>query len=293
MMNFVELNLARNCIKYIIKTYGIKEIFIPYYTCNTVWQSIREENCNIKFYHIDKNFMPTLEFEQDSYILYTNYFGLCYQNCKKLSIKYPNLIIDNSQAFYANHIGLASFKSLRKFFNISNGAYLYIHKLLNKELKQDNYINTPVLIHQNYNQFVKNEIELNNEKQIKYINPIIKKHLEEINFEKDKQLRLKIFNNYAKIFDQYNNIKLKPDINNIPYCYPLSLNDLTLTNQITENNLILLHLWKPIPKEFEEYKFLNNTIALPLNDENYSQKIIKIYEKEKAGKSCTTPRRVT
>lgn len=290
MTNFVELNLARNCIKYIIKAYGIKEIFIPFYTCQTVWNAISETHCKIKFYHIDKNFMPKITFPKDAYILYTNYFGLCYQNCKTLSLNYPNLIIDNSHAFYANHLGIASFKSLRKFFNISNGAYLYSDKLLNEDFAQDNYINNPVLIHQNYNQFVKNELELNNQKQIKYLNPIIKNQIKQINYEKDKQLRLKIFKQYAKIFDEYNNIIFKPNEENIPYCYPLSLKDINFAKPIIKNHLILLHLWKPLPKEFEEYKFLNNTIALPLNDEKYSEEIIKIYTKEKAGKSCTTPR---
>ena len=55
-----KLNCGRNSIRFIIRTYNIKEIFIPYYTCPSVWQAIKREKCKIKFYHIDKNFLPTI-----------------------------------------------------------------------------------------------------------------------------------------------------------------------------------------------------------------------------------------
>ena len=69
MQHVVKLNLARNCLKYIIRVYGIKEIFIPYYTCPIVWESLREEKCKIKFYHINEQFMPEINFHKDDYIL--------------------------------------------------------------------------------------------------------------------------------------------------------------------------------------------------------------------------------
>ena len=55
MQKRIELNLARNCLKYIIRLYGIKQIFIPYFTCPVVWNAIREENCRVKFYHIGED----------------------------------------------------------------------------------------------------------------------------------------------------------------------------------------------------------------------------------------------
>lgn len=85
MENLIKLNLARNCLKYIIKSYGIKQLFIPYFTCPVVWQSIREVGCAVKFYHIDDKFLPITEFGKKDYILYTNYFGLFEDNCKILA----------------------------------------------------------------------------------------------------------------------------------------------------------------------------------------------------------------
>ena len=80
----LKLNLARNCLRYVIKAYNIKEINVPYYICPTVLKAIRKENCRIKFYHIDQNFYPQKEFNKDDFILYPNYFGICTNNVKIL-----------------------------------------------------------------------------------------------------------------------------------------------------------------------------------------------------------------
>ena len=61
-MDVIKLNLARNCLKYLIQVYAIRRIYLPYYTCSVVWNSAREENCEVKFYHIDKDFLPTEKF---------------------------------------------------------------------------------------------------------------------------------------------------------------------------------------------------------------------------------------
>ena len=76
----IKLNLARNCLKYLVRIYGIKEIFVPYYSCDTVWKALRQEGCRLHFYHINKNFMPLCEFNKNDFILYINYFGLCDEN---------------------------------------------------------------------------------------------------------------------------------------------------------------------------------------------------------------------
>ena len=269
-MHLVKLNLARNCLKYIIKAYGIKEIFIPYYSCQTLWIAAREEKCKIKFYHIDSNFMPVEKFKTNAYIVYINYFGLCTNNCKLLAEKYKNLIIDNTHSFYSEPIGLSSFNSLRKFFDVQNGAYLYTEKLLNENIPTDNLQLNPVLFHQNLNKFIKNELLLNQEKDIKQIATNVISKLYKINFEKDIEQRIKTFNKYSKVFNQYNKISLKLSNNNVPYCYPFCPN-----RQIDIHDLTILRLWKPIPKNFIEHSYLNNTMALPLNDTLYADKIIQ------------------
>lgn len=121
----MKFDLARDALRYLIKKYEIKEIYIPYYLCNVIRHTIFAERAKLKFYHIDDNFFPLGDFPRNSYILYPNYFGICDNNVEILEKMYSNLIVDNVHAYYSQPKGLASFNSARKFVPEKNGAYLW------------------------------------------------------------------------------------------------------------------------------------------------------------------------
>lgn len=275
-MEIIKLNLARNCLKYICKAYGINKILLPYYTCPVVWNSLREENCEVKFYHIDKDFLPTEKFKKNDFILYTNYFGINSKNCKKLAKKYPNIIIDNSQGFFSEPLGLASFNSLRKFFNVQNGAYLFTSKQLEQVFEVDKIELQPVSMQEDYEKFLKNELFLDAQKQIKTISPKVEKMMNDLDFETESIKRVRIFKQYEKVLKNFNNIQLDLNIGDVPYCYPFSPNSEIIKRKLWSKNLVLLQLWKNFPKSFIESEFLNDTIALPLDNAEYAEKIIEI-----------------
>lgn len=275
-MDVIKLNLARNCLKYLIQVYAIRRIYLPYYTCPVVWNSAREENCEVKFYHIGKDFLPTEKFEENDFILYTNYFGINSKNCKILAKKYPNLIVDNSHSFFCKPLGLASFNSLRKFFNVQNGAYLFTSKQLGQVFDVDKIEFQPVSMQENYEKFLKNELFLDSQKQIKAISPKVEKMMNDIDFEAESIKRVRIFRQYEKVLKNFNNIQLDLNSGDIPYCYPFSPNSEIIKRKLWSKNLVLLQLWKNFPKSFIESEFLNDTIALPLDNAEYAEKIIEI-----------------
>lgn len=275
-MDVIKLNLARNCLKYLIQVYAIRRIYLPYYTCPVVWNSAREENCEVKFYHIDKDFLPTEKFEENDFILYTNYFGINSKNCKNLAKKYQNLIVDNSHSFFCKPLGLASFNSLRKFFNVQNGAYLFTSKQLEQVFDVDKIELQPVSMQEDYEKFLKNELFLDSQKQIKAISPKVEKMMNDIDFEAESIKRVRIFKQYEKVLKNFNNIQLDLNSGDIPYCYPFSPNSEIIKRKLWSKNLVVLQLWKNFPKSFIESEFLNDTIALPLDNAEYAEKIIEI-----------------
>lgn len=276
MKSLVKLNLARNCLKYIVKAYRIKQLFIPYFTCPVIWQVVREVGCSVRFYHIDESFLPTIDFNRDDYILYTNYFGLCDENCRFLEKKYSNLIVDNSQSFYSQNFGIATFNSLRKFFKVQNGAYLYIEKELDDKFANDelcfSFIPT---MQENYEVFLKNELTLDKEKSIKRISKNVENQMTKIDFDRDVSFRKKYFNRYAEVFDKFNNIKIKKSNDFVPYCYPFSTSNEQIKNNLSLLKLPLLRLWKDLPKNFIESSIFNDVIALPLDDKKIADYILK------------------
>ena len=126
MYKKLKFNLARNSLRYLIQEFGINEIYIPYYLCDVIRHTIREEKCKPVFYHIDDNFYPAQDFPKYSYILYPNYFGICGANVNKLEELYPNLIVDNAHAFYLPPQGFACFNAEHKFKSDTTASYLYI-----------------------------------------------------------------------------------------------------------------------------------------------------------------------
>ena len=124
-----HFDLARNSLRFLVKEYNIKEMYIPYYLCDVMRHTLIEENCKPIFYHIDDYFMPDSTFSKESYILYPNYFGICERNTDILSEIYPKLIVDNAHSFYSQPKGFACFNAEHKFNPEKIGSYLWIKKM--------------------------------------------------------------------------------------------------------------------------------------------------------------------
>lgn len=260
----VKLNLARNCLRYIIKAYGIKDIYMPFYLCPALIRAARLEGCGIKFYHIDKNFYPVGNFCDDDFILYPNYFGICSENIFKLSTKYKNLIVDNAHGFYMPDCGLASFCSLRKFFNVKDGAYLFISKKLEIDLVKDDFSYGKLCGALNFEQLVKNEKRLDSE-GIKLISDCTEEYFSYINIEDQKALRLKKFHKLHDKFGASNELEIKLVEYDVPFVYPYLIRDEITGKKLEQEGHLILRYWNMLPKDFPEYDFYKYLIPVPLN----------------------------
>ena len=132
----VNLNNCRNAIRYIIRALGIRRIHLPFYTCHVVAEAIAQEGCEIHRYSLDRDMMPTINFPKDDFIIYNNYFGVLGKNVETLSKIYPNLIVDNAQAFYSRPECRAAVYSPRKFFGLPDGGILIGRDIPKLELEQ-------------------------------------------------------------------------------------------------------------------------------------------------------------
>lgn len=274
----VFLNTAKNCLRYVIKAFCIKEIYVPYYTCPVVYHAIKRENCKIIFYNIDKNFLPTIDFPLNAFVLYTNYFGICASNIKKLAQKYKNLIVDNAQAFYMPKYGIASFNSIRKFFGVPDGALLKVDKLLDKIFEQDSsYQRMAHLLKRidvnaqfGYEEFCKNENILENE-EIKYASNLTKVLFNSINLENCKKQRLQNFHFFQEHLSMTNELSISLDKDDVPMVYPYLIKDENLRSKLIKNRIYIATYWVPQPFETQEYIFQKYLIPLPI-DQRYTLK---------------------
>ncbi len=265
MKQLVKLNTARNCLRYLIKAYKIGTIHVPYYICPSIKAILRKEIVNVEFYHINEKFMPVKNFKSDDYILYPNYFGICTNNVAELEKKYRNLIVDNTHAFYSKPMGLASFNSLRKFFQmqygILDGAYLFTEKIMERPFRtaEDYEIDEDMT----YEKIVKNEQRLDLE-QIMYISKTTEKIISSVNFEQEKISRMNNFYKFAEKLDKTNELSFSLDKNEIPFVYPYYTHDDSIVKELERQGLMIFRFWEGLPANFDEYNFYKYLIPIPL-----------------------------
>ena len=254
----VKLNLARHCLNYIIAAYDIKELHIPYYICPALWQNINRNRCKLRFYHINDNFYPLKEFKEDDFILYPDYFGINGKNVQILAGKYKNLIVDNAQAFFAPPRGIASFYSLRKFFPVQCGAYLYtrgtadINYPIDTRDYKENF--TP-----DYTEFVENELFLNTQP------PLMMSESIKLPANLMKEKRLEKFRKLHKKYGRINRLNLNLTPQDVPFVYPcLTDNPDKLVSELESQRITVLRYWDKIPESYPEYKFYSSLVPIPL-----------------------------
>lgn len=265
MKKLVKLNTARNCLRYLIKAYKIETIHVPHYICPSIKSTLRKEIVNVEYYHIDERFMPTIKFKPNDYILYPNYFGICTNNVRELIKQYKNLIVDNSHAFYAEPMGLASFNSLRKFFQMQygvlDGAYLYTEKILERPFRTaDDY---EIDENMTYEKIVKNEHRLDNE-QIMYMSKTTEKIVSGINFEYEKLSRLNNYKRFEAAYKNSNELDFSLEQNEYPFVYPYYTHNQEIGYNLEKQGMLIYRYWDGLPSNFDEYNFYKYLIPIPL-----------------------------
>lgn len=284
--NGIFLNSARNCLRYYIRIRNIKEIYLPYYTCEVVWQAVRKEKCKIKFYHIDETFLPIEKFAKDAHILYTNYFGICASNVIQLSKQYKNLIVDNAQAFYMPYLNNACFNSPRKFFGVADGGVLYCDMHTKLNIEHDYSFNRcshllkriDLSAQDGYADFCKNDLFLNKE-PVKYMSKLTKYLLMNIDFEKAKEKRLNNFLTLHKKLSISNKLKIHLTDFDVPMVYPYMIVNDSLRKKLIDNKIFVAQYWSPLAADFTESSFQKYILPLPIDqryDKNDMEKIIEV-----------------
>lgn len=281
----IKLNTARNCLKYILRAKHITKIYIPYFTCNVILEPIQKGGIEYEFYSINEKLEPIKKYvlQESEVFLYTNYFGLKSNAVTKLSSIYgKQLIVDNAQAFFAKPIERTdTFYSPRKFFGVSDGAYLYSEKKLNEEFEQDfSFERMSHLLKRidlgaelGYEDFIKNDNELK-ENPIKSMSNITEKILQSLDYSYIKKCRIDNFHYLHGILGEQNKFHFDINKDDVPMIYPFFIENGDEIKEILIKNKIFIatywpNIFKWCSKKTLEYTISKNLITLPI-DQRYN-----------------------
>jgi hypothetical protein len=280
--NAISLNTGRNCLEYILRARGYKKIYLPYFTCDVILEPILKLGLTYEFYSIDEQLNPVFakELYNDEVFLYTNYFGIKTTKVRDLGMSVKNLIIDNTQAFFTEPINnIDTFYSARKFFGVTDGAYLYTNVVLPNKFEQDISYNRfghllkriDLEATEGYTDFKENDFNLINQ-PIKQMSKLTKAILSSIDYDKTRTIRKRNFEYFHSIFNAENKLSIDINSEDVPMIYPLWLTKAGLKENLLKNNIFIATYWPNVldwcDKEDFEYQLTTEIVPLPI-DQRY------------------------
>lgn len=271
------VNSARNALRLIVRTYGIRLLHVPAYTCTTVFDALVAENCEVLQYELDANLMPVESFDSSDFIIYNNYFGVCGKKVAELASHYPNLIVDNAQAFYAMPCGRAAIYSPRKFFGLPDGGIAVGEGLSIEGLPMDiSYDRVSHLLKRidrgpeaAYADFGENSKKLA-EAPVAQMSKLTRTIMSALDYERVAERRKA---NFA-----YLHSALKSDFpfamseDDVPLVYPYVTEDMTLRARLIANKIFAAKYWPNLSGTANE--LADRIIAIPL-DQRYGLEDMK------------------
>lgn len=296
--NSIKLNTARNALEYILRHMDVDKIYMPYYNCSVMMEPLEKTRTQFEYYAINENFriLDIDKLNDKEFILYINYFGIKNSYINSLIEKFGDkLIIDNSQSFYSKFTNkVFSVYSARKFFGVSDGAYLLGNIKENHNLKYDNSVNRmehllgriESFAEKFYNKYRKNDDSLILQ-DIKKMSKLTDTILSGLDYERIREIRDKNFFFIHAELQEINNLNIDTQDISGPMVYPLLLNE-DIKNILIKNKIYIATYWydvlkiKDVPSN--ERNFVKNLIPLPI-DQRYDledmKKIIKIINKHR------------
>ena len=291
----LKLNSGRAALAAAVKESNIKKIWIPYYNCNVVYKML-SQYCNCMFYYLDKEMNPIIDnLSSDEWILVVNYFGNRNgENLTYLKNKYKRIIIDNTQAFFSAPIsGCFNIYSCRKFFGVSDGAYLVTDKGYNfkNSYKRDvswkrcNYLLRSIEEGTNaaYQDSIHSEEDIAFD--INEMSILTNQIMQSIDYDcvlKRRRANQKIL---VEELGNINEITIRINDEDL-IAYPLLVRDDKLRTELVRNKIYVPQWWKYlkdiVKKETVEYEYSAFLNMIPLDqryEENDIMKMVNIIKK--------------
>jgi hypothetical protein len=226
----IALSNGRACLNLILKTVKPKKVYIPYYTCNALFEPFNSNNIQYELYDINEQLNPvsTPTLKEGEYFLYINYFGIKNDMVGRIIDKYKDkTIIDNVHDFFnKGYDGIWSFTTARKYFGVPDGAYLYSPFTLSEEFERNSDISISHLVNRlmgsqelAYRDFLKYEKSLNSD--VKKISKFSEILLSNVDYYNVARIRKRNFQFFMDSLKKYNSLDITyyDDMN--PFCYPL------------------------------------------------------------------------
>lgn len=140
--NLYKVNLGRTALRWLLEGRGYTKIYLPVFLCESVTEACEQRGIRISRYQLDAELnvlLPRKKLGESECLYLVNYYGqltdekiLAYQKI------FGNIIVDHTHAFFQKPLkGVDTLYSCRKFWGVSDGAYLSTDAGFTEEIPQD------------------------------------------------------------------------------------------------------------------------------------------------------------
>lgn len=279
----IALNSARNCLQYLIQTKNIKHLFLPKLLCSCIKTICKNSNVKISFYNTDYKLRPNFKnIATNEFIYFVNYYGqINNSELTSLSQQYPNLIVDNVQAYFQKPIpNVDTIYSCRKFFGVPDGGFLYTNLYPDIELELEKSYDRMKPILGRFEDTASNfyssycyEEKIFDNLALRKMSKLTKNLLRGINYEEIKLKRERNFLLLDKNFSSVNQLSLC--LPEGPYMYPLYIpNGAEARKKLHKKNIYVPTLWPEVlelcSSNDSEYNLTQDILPIPI-DQRYNK----------------------
>lgn len=282
----VALNSEYAAVRYALECLNPRRLHLPHYCAPYVPKIAAELEIECVRYAIGSDFLPIdlTAIEENDAVFLVNYHGLCADEIARMP--FFRKIIDNSMAFYQAPIleeGTYNVYSCRKFFAVSDGAYLVSESLCDgkrKALVRDlSYKRATALLKSlelgesaAYKEGQTNEQELS--KKYCLMSALTERMMASVDYDAEREARAA---NYALLHERlraYNQLDVREMPSAAPQYYPFLASE-DIRSFLLAKRVFVPLMWRnTLGTSFEgtpEKTFSEKLICLPVSSE-YSQK---------------------
>lgn len=278
----IALNCGRNCLAYILLARNISRIWLPKFLCESVKNVCDKADVQVREYSINQDFMPILDDNENDWVYIVNYYGqLSNSVIESLVEKYKDkVILDYAQSYFQMPIkGVDTIYTCRKYFGVTDGAFLYTNLHINLQLPIDeSFCRVNFLMgrlertaQEFYGQYKDNNEMFKNE-PIKRMSKLTDNFLRGIDYDEVKRIRNENFLYLHRELANRNLLNINmPDG---PFMYPLYIESgAEIRRKLCEQRIYIPILWPNVLNECNEtefeYQMSSNLLPLPV-DQRYS-----------------------
>ena len=287
----MKLNLGRTAAALYLKETGVRRVWLPRFLCTSVTDTLRKEGMELLFYGIRPNFLPEEQelpdhpMKEDECLFAVNFYGQI-DNDSFLAMKerWGKVFLDFTHSFFQDPpSGIPALMSIRKFFGVTDGAYLFPDQdiPLPKERDESHTRFAHILgryernASEFYRQMLENAESYENEIP-KRMSALTENLMRGIDYEYAASARNSNFGILDELLGSENELK-NEGILRTPqggaFCYPMLVRDGSrIRRELAKEKIYVPTYWKNVidemPEESLEYRYASDILALPC-DQRY------------------------